>query len=56
MLNLPMMKPDVVIMIGRFFLRSSYGQNLWIHSIEVARLSEMLANELGLNADLAKKA
>ena len=55
-LNLPMMKPEVVIMIGRFFLRSSYGQNLWVHSIEVARLSEMLANELGLNADLAKKA
>jgi len=55
-LNLSMMKPEVVIMIGRFFLRSSYGQNLWVHSLEVAKLSEMLANELGLNADLAKKA
>lgn len=55
-LNLPMMKPEIVELVGRFHLRYSYGQNLWLHSIEVARMAEMLANELGLNADLAKKA
>lgn len=55
-LNLPMMKPEIVELVGRFHLRYSYGQNLWLHSIEVARLAEMLANELGLNAELAKKA
>ncbi len=55
-LNLPMMKPEVVETIGKFFLRYSYGQNLRLHSIEVAKLSELLANELWLNADLAKKA
>ncbi len=55
-LNLPMMKPEVVETIWRFYLRYSYGQNLRLHSIEVAKLSEMLANELWLNADLAKKA
>lgn len=56
LLNMPMMKPEIVELIGRFHVRYSYGQNLLLHSIEVARLSEMLANELGLNAEIAKKA
>lgn len=56
LLNIPMMKPEIVEMIGRFHVRYSYWQNLLLHSIEVARLSEMLANEMGLNADIAKKA
>ena len=55
-LNLPMMKPEVVRSIGQFYLRSSYGQNLWIHSIEVAKISEAIAAELGLDKTLAKKA
>jgi len=55
-LNLAMMKPEIVEYIGRFHIRYSYGQNLLLHSIEVARLAEMLANELGLDAELAKKA
>ncbi|MDO4713370.1 MAG: Rnase Y domain-containing protein [bacterium] len=55
-LNLPMMKPDMVKTIGQFFLRYSYGQNLWIHSLEVAKTAEMIAIELGLDATLAKKA
>ncbi len=55
-LNIPMMKPEIVEMVWRFYLRYSYGQNLRQHSIEVAKLSEMLANELGLDADIAKKA
>ncbi|USN55312.1 MAG: DUF3552 domain-containing protein [Candidatus Peribacteria bacterium] len=56
MLNLPMMKPEIVELVGRFHVRYSYGQNLLLHSIEVARMAEMLANELGLDAELAKKA
>lgn len=56
MLNLPMMKPEVVKMIGQFYLRSSYGQNLWRHSIEVAKICEAIATELGLDPILAKKA
>lgn len=55
-LNIPMMKPEVVRAIGQFFLRYSYGQNLWIHSLEVAKTSEMIAIELGLDPVLAKKA
>ena len=45
-LNLPMLKPEMVKMIGQFYLRYSYGQNLWQHSIEVAKISEAIASEL----------
>ncbi len=54
--NLPMMKPEVVKYIGQFYLRFSYGQNLWSHSIEVAKIAEAIASELGLDTVLAKKA
>lgn len=56
MLNIPMMKPELVKMIGQYYLRYSYGQNLWTHSIEVAKISEAIATELGLDPVLAKKA
>ena len=49
-LNIPMMKPEIVRTIGQFFLRYSYGQNLWIHSLEVAKTAEMIAVDLGLDA------
>ncbi len=56
MLNIPMMKPELVKMIGQYSLRYSYGQNLWTHSIEVAKISEAIATELWLDPILAKKA
>lgn len=56
LLNLPMMKPEIVHTIGQFYLRYSYGQNLWNHSIEVAKISEQLALDLGLDPGLAKRA
>ena len=55
-LNIPMMKPEIVRTISQFFLRYSYGQNLWIHSLEVAKTAEMIAVELGLDACIAKRA
>ncbi|MCF7835034.1 ribonuclease Y [Candidatus Gracilibacteria bacterium] len=56
MLNLPMMKPEIVRTIGQFYLRYSYGQNLRTHSIEVAKIAEAIATELGLDPVMAKKA
>ena len=55
-LNLPMMHHDILYMIGQFYFRYSYWQNLLLHSMEVARISEGIANEMWLNGDLAKKA
>ena len=55
-LNLPMMHPDIVKMIWKMDLRYSYGQNLLNHSKEVAKISEIIANELWLDGVLAKKA
>jgi len=55
-LGLPMMHPDILEYIWRFELRYSYGQNLLDHSKEVARISELLANELWYDWLLAKKA
>ncbi|AHB40884.1 hypothetical protein P148_SR1C00001G0069 [candidate division SR1 bacterium RAAC1_SR1_1] len=55
-LNIPMMKPEIVKMIGQYYLRFSYGQNLWQHSVEVAKICEAIASEFGLDTLLAKKA
>ena len=47
---------ELVKLIGKLKYRTSYGQNIYTHSIEVAFLCGMIASELGLNAKVAKRA
>jgi len=47
---------EILQLLGRLHFRTSYGQNVLTHSLEMAHLAGMIAGELGLNVEVAKKA
>ncbi len=46
---------ELIYLLGRLNFRTSYGQNVLQHSIEMAHISSMIAAELGVNTEVAKK-
>ncbi|MBQ9024664.1 MAG: ribonuclease Y [Bacilli bacterium] len=55
-LGISKIEPELVETIGKLHFRTSYGQNVLKHSIEVANLAGLLASEVGENVGLAKRA
>jgi ribonuclease Y len=54
--NLPTLHKAIIPMLGRLAFRTSYGQNVLRHSLEVAYLAQVMADELGLDGAIARRA
>ena len=53
--KVPGLHPELIKLLGQLYFRTSYGQNQLAHAIEVAKLSSLLAADLGANEELARR-
>jgi len=54
--GVPGLHPELIKLLGQLKFRTSYGQNVLLHSLEVSHLAGMLADEIGADAGVARKA
>jgi ribonuclease Y len=54
--GVPSLHPELIKLLGQLKFRTSYGQNVLLHSLEVSHLAGMLASEIGANINVARKA
>jgi len=54
--GIPGLHPELIKLLGQLKFRTSYGQNVLTHSLEVSHLAGMLAGEIGANVSIARKA
>jgi len=54
--GVPGLHPELIKLLGQLKFRTSYGQNVLLHSLEVSHLAGMLASEIGVNIGAARKA
>jgi ribonuclease Y len=54
--GVPGLHPELIKLLGQLKFRTSYGQNVLLHSLEVSHLAGMLASEIGVNITAARKA
>jgi ribonuclease Y len=54
--GIPALPSEIVKLLGRLKYRTSYGQNVLVHSVETSRLAALIASELGLDVQAAKVA
>ena len=54
--GVPLLDPEIVKVLGRLHFRQSFTQNLLDHSIEVSQLMALMASELGLDVNIARRA
>lgn len=55
-LGIHKMHPELVLLVGRLKYRTSYGQNMWKHSVETGFFAGMIAAEMGYNIKMARRA